>query len=60
MKTAKGQQRGNVEWERPKGPTGLKGKRINSTTASSVQCPVPVRESDSVLVVPLRGDRYNR
>ena len=39
-----------------KGPTGLKGKRINGTTASSVQCPVPVRESDSVLVVPLRGD----
>ena len=43
-----------------KGPTGLKGKRINGTTASSVQCPVPVRESDSVLVVPLRGDIIDR
>ena len=43
-----------------KGPTGLTGKRINGTTASSVRCPVPVRESDSVLFVPLREDRYNR
>ena len=43
-----------------KGPTGLKGKRINGTTASSDQCPVPVRESDSVLLVPLRGDIIDR
>ena len=31
-----------------------------SVSCGGVQYPVPVRESDSVLVVPLRGDRYNR
>ena len=47
-------------WKGRKGPTGLKGKRINGTTASSARCPVPVRESDSVLVVQLRGDIIDR